>query len=32
MSEQKAQFIDRTGWSDPAPKLWEPAIVRKAAR
>ena len=30
MSEQKAQFIDRTGWSDPAPKLWEPAIVRKA--
>ena len=30
MSEQKAQFIDRTGWSEAAPELWEPAIVRKA--
>ena len=30
MSDQKAQFIDRTGWTAPEPKLWEPAIVKKA--
>jgi len=31
MSEQnKAQFIDRTGWTAPEPELWEPAIVKKA--
>jgi gentisate 1,2-dioxygenase len=27
---QKAQFIDRTGWTAPDPVLWEPAIVKKA--
>jgi gentisate 1,2-dioxygenase len=30
MSEQKAIFIDRSGWSEPAPKLWEPAIIKGA--
>ncbi len=30
MSGQKAQFIDRSGWTAPDPVLWEPAIVKKA--
>ncbi|MPY70734.1 MAG: cupin domain-containing protein [Alphaproteobacteria bacterium] len=28
--EQKAIFIDKSGTSEPAPELWEPAIVKKA--
>lgn len=28
--EQKAIFIDKTGSIEPAPELWEPAIIKKA--
>jgi gentisate 1,2-dioxygenase len=28
--EQKAIFIDKSGTSEPAPELWEPAIIKKA--
>lgn len=30
MSEQKAIFIDRTGSTETAPELWEPAIIKGA--
>ena len=28
MSEQKAIFLDRSGQTEPAPELWEPAIIK----
>jgi gentisate 1,2-dioxygenase len=30
MSEQKAIFLDKSGTTEPAPELWEPAIVKRA--
>ena len=30
MSEQKGVFIDKSGSTEPAPELWEPAIIKKA--
>ena len=30
MSEQKALFIDKSGTTEAAPDLWEPAIVKRA--
>ena len=32
MSEQKAIFLDKSGTTEPAPELWEPAIVKRAQK
>ena len=29
MSEQKGIFINKSGSTEPAPELWEPAIIKK---
>ena len=30
MAEQKGIFLDKSGTTEPAPELWEPAITKKA--
>ena len=30
MSDQKGIFVDRSGYTEPAPELWEPAIIKGA--